>query len=78
MKKVTTKAKKIIRVKTIKENDTGRNIRFQDIASKKEMTDKGFVRAIKKGDYDGYHIRKINGIDTPVSNPNGRESDNLG
>jgi len=78
MKKVTSKAKKTIRVKTIKENETGRNLRFQDTKTKKEMTDKGFVRAIKKGEYDGYHIRHINGVDTPVSNPNGISSDNLG
>ncbi|NQZ27812.1 MAG: hypothetical protein HRT55_16005 [Colwellia sp.] len=78
MKKVTSKAKKTIRVKTIKENETGRNLRFKDTKTKKEMTDKGFVRAIKKGEYDGYHIRRINGVDTPVSNPNGISSDNLG
>lgn len=78
MKKLTPKAIKTTRVKTIKENDTGRNLRFQDIKTKKEMTDKGFVRAIKKGKYVGYHIRTINGIETPVSNPNGNECDNLG
>lgn len=77
MKKSTPKAKKTIRVKTIKENETGRNVRFQDTKTKKEMTDKGFVRAIKKGEYEGYHIRNINGIDTPAANPNGDTSDNL-
>lgn len=73
----TQKAKKTTRVKTIKENETGRNIRFQDTKTKKEMTNKGFVRAIKKGDYEGYHIRNVNGIDTPAANPNGNTSDNL-
>ena len=78
MKKKTTQPKKANRVKVIKENETGRNIRFKDISTKKEMTDKGFVRAIKKGDYDNYHIRNLNGVDTAVSNPNKNRSDNLG
>jgi hypothetical protein len=78
MKKATPKAQKSNLVKVIKEDKNGRNVRFKDDITKKEMTDKGFVRAIKKGDYDKYHIRNINGVDTAVSNPNKNQSDNLG
>jgi hypothetical protein len=78
MKKNISKPKTANRVNVIKENENGRNIRFKDMGTKKEMTDKGFVRAIKKGDYDNYHIRNINGVDTAVSNPNKNQSDNLG
>lgn len=37
-----------------------------------------FVREIDKGNYSNYHIRNINGISTPVSNPDGSINNNLG
>ena len=36
------------------------------------------VRRIERGEYPGYHVRRIRGVKTPVSNPNGQRSDNLG
>ena len=64
-------------VRTTKENDSGRNIEFHDKKSGKDMSRAGFVKKIEQGEYDDYHIRKINGVKTPVSNPDGREGNNL-
>ena len=37
-----------------------------------------FVKQIKQHNYPNYHIRKINGIDTPISNPDKNTNNNLG
>ena len=66
------------RVKVIQENDSGRNERFKDCTNGNEMTRKQFVKEIKKGNYEKYYVRKINGLDTPVSKPDGKENNNLG
>jgi hypothetical protein len=66
------------RVTVTEESDSGRNLKFQDNRTGAEMTRAGFVREIERGNYDRYHVREINGVKTPVSNPNGRENDNLG
>ena len=66
------------RVKVTQENDSGRNERFKDCTSGKEMTRNQFVKEIKKGNYEGYYVREINGLDTPVSKPDGNEKNNLG
>ena len=41
------------------------------------MTRAGFVSAIEKGSYPNYHVRNIIGVKTPVSNPDGKEGNNL-
>lgn len=41
------------------------------------MSRSQFVQKIKQGNYPNYHIRKVNGIDTPVSNPDKSENNNL-
>ena len=69
--------KKGKRVETITESDTGRNQRFKDIIDGTEMTRSEFVKEIKKDNYKDYHIRKINGLDTPVSNPDKKKNNNL-
>lgn len=66
------------KVTVTKESDTGRNLAFQDTKSGSEMTRAAFVKQIEQGSYADYHVRKINGVKTPVSNPNRSESDNLG
>lgn len=66
------------RVKVIQENDSGRNERFKDCTNGNEMTRKQFLKEIKKGNYEEYYVRKINGLDTPVSKPDGKENNNLG
>ena len=64
-------------VKVTSESDSGRNQKFHDNKSGKNMTRVQFVQEIKKGNFDDYHIRNINGLDTPVSNPDGKEGNNL-
>ncbi len=66
------------KVKVTKESSTGRNTNFKDTSTGKSMTRAQFVKEIEKGNYSDYHVRNINGVKTPVSNPNGKESDNLG
>lgn len=65
------------RVKTTRQNSTGRNTHFKDTKSGKYMNRQDFVKAIKAGNYKSYHVRKINGILTPVSNPDKSKNNNL-
>ena len=60
-----------------RENNTGRNTHFQDTLTGENMTRAQTVKKIKIGEYDDFHIRKINGIDTPVSNPDSDNENNL-
>jgi hypothetical protein len=66
------------RVKVTKENPKGRNQGFQDTRTGSDMTREQFVRAIKEGKYPNYHVRVVNGVETPVSNPDQSEGNNLG
>jgi len=66
------------RVTVTQESDSGRNQRFHDNKTGADMTRAAFVKQIEQGNYGGYHVREINGVKTPASNPNGRDSDNLG
>jgi hypothetical protein len=65
------------RVTVTQENDTGRNLRFHDNYTGEDMSRPAFVRQIKEGNYPHYHIRTIHGVETPVSNPDGSEHNNL-
>jgi vacuolar-type H+-ATPase subunit D/Vma8 len=65
------------RVKVTHESDTGRNQRFHDNYTGEDMTRKQFVDKIKRGEYPNHHVRNINGVDTPVFNPDKSESNNL-
>ncbi|HEN5655601.1 TPA: DUF3892 domain-containing protein, partial [Legionella pneumophila] len=43
------------------------------------MTRAQFVKKIEGGQYNGvYHVRTINGVKTPVSNPDKDSNNNLG
>lgn len=66
------------RVRVVAEADSGRNERFYDPDRHRYMSRAEFVRAIEDGRYGNYHVRVINGVKTPVSNPDKTESDNLG
>ncbi len=59
------------------ENESGRNLNFHDNKTGKDMSRTVFVREIEQGNFDDYHVRLINGIKTPVSNPDGSEGNNL-
>ncbi len=66
------------RIKVTVENPSGRNLSFHDNFTGEDMTRAGFVQAIERGNYPKYHVREVNGIKTPVSNPDGKDSNNLG
>lgn len=66
------------RVKVTRESDGGWNQRFHDNFSGADMTRAQFVREIERGNYPNYHVREINGVKTPVSNPDGNSRNNLG
>lgn len=66
------------RITVTRESETGRNEYFHDNYSNIDMTRNQFVAAIQNGEYQNYHIRNINGIDTPVSNPDKTRNNNLG
>jgi hypothetical protein len=66
------------RVKVINENSTGRNQTFHDNYTNADMTRTQFVKKIESGNYNNYHVRNINGIKTPVSNPDRTTNNNLG
>lgn len=61
-----------------KESPTGRNEQFVDTSSGLTMTRAQFVRRIEQGLCPGFHVRDINGIKTPVSNPDEKKGNNLG
>ena len=65
------------RITVTSETDSGRNQIFHDNYKNKNMSRKEFVKEIKSGAYKNYHIRIINGIETPVSNPDESTSNNL-
>lgn len=66
------------RITVTRESDTGRNERFHDNRTGADMTRNQFVRQIQQGNYDNYHVRNINGVPTPVSNPDRSHRNNLG
>lgn len=66
------------RVSVTRESDTGRNEKFHDNYKGTDMTRSQFVREINNGNYENYHVRNINGIPTPVSNPDSTRNNNLG
>ncbi|MGY3775794.1 hypothetical protein [Helcococcus sueciensis] len=66
------------KVKVTRETKSGRNLNFKDTTSNRYMNRKTFVKAIEAGNYNNYHIRIINGVKTPVSNPDKSNKNNLG
>lgn len=66
------------RITVTRENSTGRNTNFHDNNTGADMTRAQFVRQIKNGNYEDYHVRNINGVATPVSNPDRSSKNNLG
>ena len=65
------------RVMVTDETASGRNVRFHDNRTGADMTRAQFVRQIERGKYDKYHVREINGVKTPVSNPDKSTNNNL-
>ena len=69
-----TKSKVVV----TRESKSGRNVSFHDNSTGKDMTRNQFVKQIENGAYPDHHVRVINGIKTPVSNPDNKKSNNLG
>jgi hypothetical protein len=66
-------------VRVTNESESGRNTNFRDVKTGENMTRPQFVQKIENGSYQGgYHIRVVNGIKTPCSNPDKSENNNLG
>ena len=65
------------RIKVVQESDTGRNEKFRDNQTGTVMSRSELVRKIESGQYPNYHIRKINDVKTPVSNPDSSKNNNL-
>ena len=61
----------------LKEDKKGRNELFFDLVKNVPLTREEFVTAIEAGSYPGYTVKVIHGIATPVSNPDGRQTNNL-
>ncbi|MDG5852487.1 hypothetical protein [Clostridium beijerinckii] len=66
------------RITVTQETNTGRNTKFHDNYTGANMTRNQFVNQIKSGNYTNYHVRDINGVQTPVSNPDKSTNNNLG
>lgn len=66
------------RVSTTLETNTGRNLKFHDNYKNQDMSRPQFVKEINNGNYENYHVRVINGIKTPCSNPDNSSRNNLG
>ncbi len=65
------------RITVTQESESGRNELFHDNHTGRDMTRNQFVREINNGNYDNYHVRIINNVPTPVSNPDNSERNNL-
>ncbi|MCH7937211.1 MAG: hypothetical protein IH994_08995 [Proteobacteria bacterium] len=65
------------RITTLEESETGQNLKFRDNQTGGVMNRQELVKKIENGDYPNYHIRKINDLKTPVSNPDDTENNNL-
>lgn len=66
------------RVTVTRESNSGRNQAFRDNQTGNNMTRSEFVNRINNGNYPDYHVRNINGVKTPASNPDKSKNNNLG
>lgn len=65
------------RLVVTRESDTGRNQQFRDTRTGETMSRAETVRKIENGQYPNYHVRVVNDVPTPVSNPDDSENNNL-
>lgn len=59
------------------ESDSGRNEKFHHNYTGKDLTRSQLVKEIESGKHSDMHVRKINGIKTPVTNPDKTKNNNL-
>ena len=65
-------------IKVTCESKSGRNKKFKDQTTGCTMTRAELNKAINNSTYSGYHVRNVNGKETPVSNPDSSKRNNLG
>ena len=65
-------------IKVACESKSGRNKKFKDQTTGRTMTRAELNKAINNSTYSGYHVRNVNGKETPVSNPDSSKRNNLG
>ena len=70
--------KKGPKIVVTQQSETGRNTQFKNTQTGEEKTRAQIVKDIESGNLPGYHVRKIDGVKTPVSNPDNSEKNNLG
>lgn len=66
------------RIVVTQRSDTGRNTKFRNTQTGEEKTRAKIVKDIEAGKLPNYHVREIDGVKTPVSNPDNSERNNLG
>lgn len=66
------------RISVTNESGNGRNLNFHDNYTGEDMTRAQFVKKIESGTYENYHVRNVNNVKTPVSDPDNKEGNNLG
>lgn len=64
------------KITVVTESQSGRNETFK--VGNGYLGRERLVQSIQNGNHPDYHVRKINGIDTPVSNPDKSSRNNLG
>jgi len=70
----TNKSRPVI---VLEEDENGRNLSFVDLINNKFLSREEFVLEIQSGSYPGYTVKDVKGVQTPVSNPDGRRTNNL-
>ncbi|WP_238902678.1 hypothetical protein [Clostridium sp. YIM B02506] len=65
------------RISVTNESNTGRNTNFHDNYTGKDMDLNQFVKEIELGNYPKYHVRIVDGVKTPASNPDNSTNNNL-
>ena len=66
------------RLGVTREAESGRNLGFVNNRTGEQITRAQFVKKIEQGAYDDYYVRKVNGVETPATNPDKNENANLG
>ena len=62
----------------VQKSTTGRNLMYFDIIKRVTMTREELVALIRAGDYSGYSVKLIRGLETPVSKRDGKPLNNIG
>ncbi|MBL7687053.1 MAG: hypothetical protein JNJ49_03390 [Bdellovibrionaceae bacterium] len=62
----------------LEKSKTGRNETYFDLLNKIVLTREEFIALIRAGEYRGYSVKLIRGIETPVSKRDGRRINNIG